>query len=75
MECQAIFVMHNMTLEHPITEEVGSPKCPHGCGATIPPISGEPLESGDYYCSECGHINGKCGVVVQYVVLNARCAK
>lgn len=53
--------MHNMTLEHPITEEVGSPKCPHGCGATIPPISGEPLESGDYYCSECGHINGKSG--------------
>ena len=62
-------------MKHPITEEVGSPRCPHRCGAMIPPISGEPLESGDYYCSECGHINGKCGVVVQYVVLNARCAK
>jgi len=62
-------------MKHPITKEVGTPKCPHGCGAMIPPTCGEPLESGDYYCSECGHINGKCGVVVQYVVLNPRCAK
>jgi ferredoxin-like protein FixX len=57
MECQAIFVMHSMALKQPITEEVGSPKCPHGCGVMKVSTYEEPLELDYHYCLECGHVN------------------